>query len=128
MVSFQRHFLGGRSKALEALTTGGGTRSINLAFEAVLAKAKLVSAHNAHKTTHFSARNRMSILRCLPSVPLLAASARHMTGATQGLHTCVCGCVCVFPSVNRPIVTGRGRERRRRRRRRAGLLGGALQF
>ena len=38
LVAFQRHFLGGLGRDLEALTTGGGTRSINLAFEAVLAK------------------------------------------------------------------------------------------
>jgi len=40
LVEFQCHFLGGKGlPVLEACTTGGGTRSINLAFESVLAKA-----------------------------------------------------------------------------------------
>jgi hypothetical protein len=40
LVEFQRNFLGGQTlPLLEAATTGGGTRSINLAFESVLAKA-----------------------------------------------------------------------------------------
>ena len=37
LLGFQRHFLGGEGRRLELLTSGGGTRSINLAFEAVLA-------------------------------------------------------------------------------------------
>lgn len=40
MVTFQRSFLGGQSQQLEAFTTGGGSRSINLAFEAVFERAK----------------------------------------------------------------------------------------
>jgi len=39
LVCFQRDFIGGKERALEAMTSGGGTRSINLAFESVLAKA-----------------------------------------------------------------------------------------
>ena len=37
LLGFQRHFLGGMSRDLELISSGGGTRSINLAFEAVLA-------------------------------------------------------------------------------------------
>ena len=37
LLGFQQNFLGGEGRRLELLTTGGGTRSINLAFEAVLA-------------------------------------------------------------------------------------------
>lgn len=40
LVAFQRNFLGGKRRELEALTTGGGTRSINLAFESVLLRAR----------------------------------------------------------------------------------------
>ena len=36
LVAFQRHFLGGLQKDVEAVATGGGTRSINVAFETVL--------------------------------------------------------------------------------------------
>ena len=36
LVAFQRHFLGGLHKDVEAVSTGGGTRSINVAFETVL--------------------------------------------------------------------------------------------
>ena len=36
LVAFQRHFLGGLKKDVEAVSTGGGTRSINVAFESVL--------------------------------------------------------------------------------------------
>ena len=36
LVAFQRHFLGGLQKDVEAVSTGGGTRSINVAFESVL--------------------------------------------------------------------------------------------
>jgi hypothetical protein len=36
LVAFQRHFLGGLQKDVEAVSTGGGTRSINVAFETVL--------------------------------------------------------------------------------------------
>ena len=36
LVHFQREFLGGKDRALEVFSTGGGTRSINLAFEAVI--------------------------------------------------------------------------------------------
>ena len=44
LVAFQRHFLGGKDRDVEALTTGGGTRSINLALEAVLARAAAAGA------------------------------------------------------------------------------------
>jgi hypothetical protein len=37
---FQRHFAGGKGREVEAITSGGGTRSINYAFEAVLTRAK----------------------------------------------------------------------------------------
>jgi hypothetical protein len=41
LVNFQRHFLGGKShEKLETCTTGGGTRSINLAFESTLARVE----------------------------------------------------------------------------------------
>jgi len=40
LVSFQQEFFGGHSRVLETTTTGGGTRSINLAFETVIAMAK----------------------------------------------------------------------------------------
>jgi len=36
IATFQTRFIGGRSRPLEAFVTAGGTRSINLAFEAVL--------------------------------------------------------------------------------------------
>ena len=38
LVRFQRAFIGGANRSLEVLTSGGGTRSINFAFEAVLEK------------------------------------------------------------------------------------------
>jgi hypothetical protein len=37
---FQRHFAGGQQRSVEAISSGGGTRSINYAFEAVLARAR----------------------------------------------------------------------------------------
>jgi hypothetical protein len=37
---FQQHFTGGKGRDVEAITSGGGTRSINYAFESVLARAK----------------------------------------------------------------------------------------
>ena len=37
LVHFQRDFLGGKDRSLEVFSTGGGTRSINLAFESVIA-------------------------------------------------------------------------------------------
>jgi hypothetical protein len=40
LVSFEREFVGGRSRDLETIATGGGTRSINLAFESVIHKWK----------------------------------------------------------------------------------------
>lgn len=40
LLGFQRHFLGGLERPLEVVSTGGGTRSINVAFEAVLRRAK----------------------------------------------------------------------------------------
>jgi len=40
LLGFQRHFLGGLDRPLEVVSTGGGTRSINVAFEAVLRRAK----------------------------------------------------------------------------------------
>lgn len=40
LLCFQRHFLGGSTRDLEMISTGGGTRSINLAFESVLCRAK----------------------------------------------------------------------------------------
>mmetsp|Transcript_118760 Transcript_118760/g.222014 ORF Transcript_118760/g.222014 Transcript_118760/m.222014 type:complete len:863 (-) Transcript_118760:18-2606(-) len=45
LVSFELQFLGGKKRHLEALTTGGGTRSINLAFEAVMHQARAASCH-----------------------------------------------------------------------------------
>ena len=41
LVQFQLSFLGGYGMELEACSTGGGTRSINLAFESVLASCRL---------------------------------------------------------------------------------------
>jgi len=40
LVCFQRAFIGGKNRSLEVFTTGGGTRSINLAFESVLARVR----------------------------------------------------------------------------------------
>jgi glutamate/tyrosine decarboxylase-like PLP-dependent enzyme len=40
LVCFQRHFIGGVNRDLEAITSGGGTRSINLAFESVITRAR----------------------------------------------------------------------------------------
>lgn len=37
---FQRNFVGGKGREVEAITSGGGTRSINLAIESVLARAR----------------------------------------------------------------------------------------
>lgn len=37
---FQRNFVGGKSRDVEAIVTAGGTRSGNVAFESVLARAK----------------------------------------------------------------------------------------
>ena len=37
---FQRNFVGGKTRHVEALVSGGGTRSANFAFENVLARAK----------------------------------------------------------------------------------------
>jgi len=44
LVHYQRNFLGGKHRELEALTTGGGTRSINLAFEASILRARAAGA------------------------------------------------------------------------------------
>ena len=44
MVQFQRSFLGGGERELECCTTGGGTRSINLAFESVCLHARATQA------------------------------------------------------------------------------------
>ena len=41
LVQFQLSFLGGYGMELEACSTGGGTRSINLAFESVLTSRRL---------------------------------------------------------------------------------------
>lgn len=38
VISFQQEFMGGRGVEVEGMTTGGGTRSINCAFEAVMAR------------------------------------------------------------------------------------------
>lgn len=40
LVSFQREFLGGKLRTLETFSTGGGTRSINLAFESVIKRVR----------------------------------------------------------------------------------------
>ena len=40
LVAFQRRFLGGAARTVEAVSTGGGTRSINCAFEAVLRRRR----------------------------------------------------------------------------------------
>mmetsp|Transcript_78641 Transcript_78641/g.138675 ORF Transcript_78641/g.138675 Transcript_78641/m.138675 type:complete len:852 (-) Transcript_78641:99-2654(-) len=37
---FQRNFVGGKTRTVEAVTSGGGTRSGNFAFESVIARAK----------------------------------------------------------------------------------------
>lgn len=42
VVEFQRNFVGGKHRDIEAVVTAGGTRSINLAFESVLIGAKKV--------------------------------------------------------------------------------------
>lgn len=42
LICFQRNFMGGKNRDLEAITTAGGTRSINLAFETVLKRARSV--------------------------------------------------------------------------------------
>lgn len=47
IVAFQRNFLGGKDRTLEALTTGGGTRSINLALESILARARAAAGAGA---------------------------------------------------------------------------------
>ncbi|CAK0879611.1 unnamed protein product [Prorocentrum cordatum] len=38
VISFQQEFMGGRGVEAEGMTTGGGTRSINCAFEAVMSR------------------------------------------------------------------------------------------
>lgn len=43
VLQFQRHFVGGKSRCVEAVLSGGGTRSGNLAFESVLLRAKAAS-------------------------------------------------------------------------------------
>ena len=40
LFQFQRHFAGGQRRQMEAVSSGGGTRSINLAFESVLERAR----------------------------------------------------------------------------------------
>ena len=40
LIEFQREFIGGKHRQLEAFTTCGGTRSINLAFESVMARVR----------------------------------------------------------------------------------------
>jgi len=42
-ISFQQEFIGGRGVEAEGMTTGGGTRSINCAFEAVMARDEACS-------------------------------------------------------------------------------------
>lgn len=40
LVCFQREFVGGKQRDLEVISSGGGTRSINLAYESVLTRAR----------------------------------------------------------------------------------------
>jgi len=40
LITFQQAFIGGKGQAIEAMTSGGGTRSINLAFEVVMTRAR----------------------------------------------------------------------------------------
>merc|ERR1712054_22624 len=40
VVEFQRDFVGGKHRDIEAIVTAGGTRSVNLALESVLVGAK----------------------------------------------------------------------------------------
>merc|ERR1711865_1128759 len=49
LVNFQRNFIGGKNRSLEVVSTAGGTRSINLAFESVLVKCRQ-HAYNRNET------------------------------------------------------------------------------
>ena len=49
LVNFQRNFIGGKDRSLEVVSTAGGTRSINLAFESVLVKCRQ-HANNRNET------------------------------------------------------------------------------
>ncbi len=66
LVHFQRDFLGGKDRALEVFSTGGGTRSINLAFEAVIA------SHRRYCDTHKSKKPRRRRVKVITGNPHLA--------------------------------------------------------
>merc|ERR1719498_1951922 len=46
LVEFQRNFVGGKGRDVEALVTAGGSRSVNFAFETVLAMGRKVLGSN----------------------------------------------------------------------------------
>jgi SHS2 domain-containing protein len=73
LVHFQREFLGGKERALEVFSTGGGTRSINLAFEAVIANHKrYCDAHTSKKPL----RRRIKVITGNPHLAVERAERR----------------------------------------------------
>eukprot|EP00746_Dinoflagellata_sp_MGD_P009494 gnl/MRDRNA2_/MRDRNA2_119322_c0_seq1.p1 gnl/MRDRNA2_/MRDRNA2_119322_c0~~gnl/MRDRNA2_/MRDRNA2_119322_c0_seq1.p1 ORF type:complete len:685 (+),score=104.75 gnl/MRDRNA2_/MRDRNA2_119322_c0_seq1:194-2056(+) len=87
MVAFQRNFLGGKKRDLEALCTGGGTRSINLAFESVLQRCK----DERDKVTPF----KNSSVRVLTGNPHLAVERAQRRFNFQLLRLDVEGAISV---------------------------------
>jgi len=57
VLQFQRHFAGGKNRSVEVVTSGGGTRSIQYAFETVLKRARMAG---------------MSHVKCITGDPHLA--------------------------------------------------------
>lgn len=48
LVTFQRNFVGGKTRDVEAVVTAGGTRSGNMAFESVISRARKTLGEAAH--------------------------------------------------------------------------------
>ena len=63
LIRFQQHFVGGKGRTVEGVTTGGGTRSINLAFESVLVRAKRSGRAGRVKVRHRASSGRRLLSR-----------------------------------------------------------------
>jgi hypothetical protein len=66
LINFQREFVGGKDRYLETFTTGGGTRSINLAFQSVLSRVK------NHPHNNNNNNNKIKTMKVLTGNPHLA--------------------------------------------------------
>merc|ERR1711968_159734 len=70
LVHFQRDFMGGQKRSLEVFSTGGGTRSINLAFESVKA------SHVRHCEKYGARRAQIRVLTGNPHLAVERAERR----------------------------------------------------